>query len=85
VVYHFIYEENPMKTYMTQSEANRELAAGQTHDDLHPGRGILTMPTHEDIAKRAYDIYVKGGHKEGQCKQNWHQAEHELLTSAHQQ
>jgi hypothetical protein len=30
------------------------------------------------IAKRAYDIYMKSGHKDGQCKQNWLQAEHEL-------
>ncbi len=79
-----------MRPYMTQSEANQELAAGQTHDDLrvrddlHPGRGVLAMPVHEDIAKQAYDIYVKNGHQEGHCKQNWHQAEQELRTSAHQ-
>jgi DUF2934 family protein len=69
-----------MNKYSTQSEANRVLAAGQTHGDLHPGRGIITMPTHDDIARRAYDIYVTSGSKRGQCLQNWRQAEHELRT-----
>jgi hypothetical protein len=33
---------------------------------------------HEDIARRAYDIYVKKGRQPGQCRQNWRQAEREL-------
>jgi hypothetical protein len=47
---------------------------------MHPGRGVITIPTHDDIAKRAYDIYVERGRKQGQCEQNWHQAELELRT-----
>jgi len=70
-----------MNKYTTQSEATRILAAKQTHSDLHAGQGVITMPTHDDIAKRAYDIYVKNGRKQGQCKQNWQQAEHELRTA----
>ena len=71
-----------MSKYMTQSEATRTLAAQQTHDDLHPGHGVITVPTHGDIAKRAYDIYVNNGRKQGHCKQNWQQAEHDLRTGA---
>jgi hypothetical protein len=56
------------------------LEAGETQGDLHAGRRVLTMPTHDDIAVRAYRIYIKNGSKEGQCKQNWHQAEHDLRT-----
>ena len=67
-----------MDKYTTRSEATRTLAAQQTHNDLHPGHGVITMPTHDDIAKRAYDIYLKNGCKQGQCKQNWLQAEHDL-------
>ena len=59
-----------MNKYTTQSEATRNLAAQQTHSDLHPGHGVIAAPTHDDIAKRAYDIYVKTGRKQGQCKQN---------------
>lgn len=69
-----------MKKYMTQSEATQKLAAEQTHNDMHPGHGVITLPTHDDIAKRAYQIYVKTGWKQGQCKQNWHLAEHDLRT-----
>jgi len=35
-------------------------------------------PSHEDIARRAYDIYERRGRKPGQCQENWHQAEREL-------
>lgn len=69
-----------MNKYMTQSEATQILAAQQTYGDLHPGTGVVTMLTHDDIAKRAYDIYVQNGRKQGQCKQNWQQAEHDLRT-----
>jgi hypothetical protein len=67
-----------MKNDMTQSKATQELAAQQTHGDLHPGHGVIATPTHAEIARRAYDIYVKNGRKQGQCKQNWHQAEADL-------
>jgi hypothetical protein len=70
-----------MSKYTTQSEAKRDIAAQQTHMDMHPGHGIITMMTHGDIAKRAYDIYLKTGRKQGQCQQNWFKAEHELRAA----
>jgi hypothetical protein len=73
-----------MNKYTTQSEASRILAAGQTHNDLHPGRGVIDFPTHDDIAHRAYDIYVTSGCKQGHCHENWHLAEHELRNANHQ-
>jgi hypothetical protein len=72
-----------MNKYTNQSEATRELAAGQTHDDMHPGHGVIAPPAHETIARRAYDIYVKHGCQQGHCKQNWAQAVHELLRAGH--
>lgn len=36
-------------------------------------------PTHEDIARRAYQIYVEKGRPQGQSEQNWKQAEREQL------
>ncbi len=72
-----------MSKYTTQSEAKRSLSAGQTHDDLHPGHGVIATPTHDAIATRAYEIYVASGSKHGQCKQNWKQAEHDLAKKAH--
>jgi hypothetical protein len=72
-----------MNKYTTRSEAARTLAAGQTHDDLHTGHGVISMPTQADIANRAYDIYVKSGCKQGHCNENWREAEHELKTANH--
>lgn len=72
-----------MNKYTTQSEATRILAAQQTHSDPHPGHGVLAMPSHAEIAKRAYDIYLKSGAKPGHCTQNWQKAEHDLRTADH--
>ena len=72
-----------MNKYTTQTQATRILAAGQNHSDLHAGRGVIAMATHDEIALRAYDIYVKSGRKQGQCTKNWHEAEHELKTANH--
>jgi Protein of unknown function (DUF2934) len=67
-----------MKKYPTRSEETQILAAGQTHNDMHPGHGVIAEPTHDDMALRAYGIYADNGCKPGRCLQNWHQAEHEL-------
>jgi hypothetical protein len=80
MIQYFTYKEHSMSKYTTQSEAKRALAAGQTHGDLHPGHGVFTLPTHDDIAARAYEIYVESGRTQGHCKQNWQQAEHDLRT-----
>jgi len=52
-----------------------------------PSNGQSHAPTHAQIAKCAYDIYIEHGRADGRCKQNWHQAEEELahraLTAAH--
>jgi Protein of unknown function (DUF2934) len=80
----FHLQGESMNKYTTRSEATQSLAAGQTHDDLQRGRGVIAVPTHNDIAHRAYDIYVKNGWKQGQCKQNWHQAEKELRMPGRQ-
>lgn len=42
------------------------------------GAGVSAVPTHDDIAQRAYDIYVANDCRPGQCQQNWLQAEQDL-------
>lgn len=37
-----------------------------------------TQPTHEQIAKRAYEIFLARGAGHGQHEQDWAQAEREL-------
>jgi len=43
---------------------------------------VAVLPTHEQIAARAYDLYVAGGRQPGQCERNWLQAERELIGEA---
>lgn len=37
-----------------------------------------TSASHDDIARRAYEIYNESGRKQGRCRANWNQAEREL-------
>lgn len=49
--------------------------------DIFRSRSTPTVtPTHDDIAKRAYEIYTQKGNREGDSEQNWKQAEQELRT-----
>jgi Protein of unknown function (DUF2934) len=77
----FTYSGASMHAHLTHSEAPRALTVEPSHNDLHPGRGVIASPSHDDIANRAYDIYVKNGCQQGQCEKNWHQAELELRTN----
>lgn len=52
------------------------------HSDARPSEGgkptERPAPSQEEIARRAYEIYVSKGSKPGRCRQNWLQAELEL-------
>ena len=63
---------------MSHSKETHAPAAQQTSNAAHTAVAAAAMPTHDDIAKRAFDIYVKTGRRQGQCKQNWQQAEQAL-------
>ena len=67
-----------MSKYMTKSKATQMSAMQQAHKAPHHGPVAATMLTHEDISRRAYEIYVENGCKEGQSEQNWLQAEQEM-------
>jgi hypothetical protein len=43
-----------------------------------PARGGSTPPTHEQIAARAYEIYLARGGFDGRSEDDWLQAEREL-------
>jgi hypothetical protein len=50
----------------------------QAHGIPCPKSAQTTKPTIDDIAKRAYEIYLEKGCQQGQCEENWKQAEQEL-------
>ncbi len=70
-----------MHSHLTHSQVPRPVAIEPTPNDLVTGSGVIAMPTHDQIAIRAYDIYVKTGREPGRCKRNWHQAETELRSA----
>ena len=79
-----------MNNYVVQPKPTREFQAPQK--SAKPQSGAVSppgspvpstsssprTPSHDEIARRAYDIYLKTGSKQGRCKQNWLQAENEL-------
>jgi hypothetical protein len=39
---------------------------------------VVTTLSHDGIAHRAYEIYLRSGMREGRCTHNWYQAEYDL-------
>lgn len=52
------------------------------HRSASPKPSTPVVPTHDDIARCAYDLYDKRSRQEGQCEQNWLQAERDLRDKA---
>jgi hypothetical protein len=71
----------PIRSHMTaprQITTPQVPVPQQAHDIPRPKQVPTAKPTLEDIAKRAYEIYVEKGCQQGQCEENWKQAEQEL-------
>jgi hypothetical protein len=56
------------------AESNSTVKAAPTHETKAKTPTDLTPR----IAKRAYELYEEGGHKEGAARQNWEKAESEI-------
>ena len=67
-----------MSKYMTKSKTTQMSEMQQAHKAPHTGLVATDMLTHEDISRRAYEIYIENGCNEGQSEQNWLKAEQEL-------
>jgi hypothetical protein len=68
--------------YIKESKAKQVSAAQQTQKGLQIV-SVAVMPTHKEIAKRAYEIYIENGRRQGQSEQYWLQAEQELKNRKH--
>ena len=64
-----------MKTIMRKAQVKS--GSGSSWDHVDP-KGVYSAPTHSDISRRAYEIYVNKCCLTGECKKNWLQAESEL-------
>jgi hypothetical protein len=70
-----------MYGHRDHSHSTAALPTTQSHKEEHSACCGSATPSHDAIAHRAYDIYVKAGSKPGHCKQNWQQAETELQSA----
>lgn len=70
-----------------QAPVNRPAAAprsnpvGQTGASYGGGNGTSRRPTHDEIARRAFEIWQAKGRPQGQDAAHWVQAERELTSS----
>jgi len=67
---------------MTATPSSNPQLPSQSKVTAAGGGAFTTLPTHEQIARRALEIYIASGRVEGRSEQNWLQAERELLTEA---
>jgi hypothetical protein len=87
----FDRKESSMSKYMDKSrlpqvfttqqpKAAQVPAPQQTNDTPRPRPVATATPTHEDIARRAYQIYVEKGCPQDQSEQIWRQAEQDIKS-----
>ena len=54
-----------------------------TGDNPNAVANLAVQPTHEDIARRAYQLYEERGGEHGRDQDDWFQAERELQQFLH--
>jgi hypothetical protein len=74
-----------MTTFATEKRIPHPFARVQLPPPIPSGEKLPlppTPPTHEQIARRAYDIYIAHGRTDGRSEMDWRQAEEELAHAA---
>jgi hypothetical protein len=67
-----------MNTFTTESKTAQTYPTQQKPGYGRQGQVVPLMPEHAEIAKRAYEIYIKKGQRQGQSVRDWLQAENDL-------
>jgi hypothetical protein len=70
----------PVRNERNQDAKTRSLGAVDTGTENLTSNDAVRA-THNDIARRAYDLYEQRGCITNQCRQNWLQAERELRNA----
>jgi hypothetical protein len=71
--------KSPQVFISGQPNASQTSAPQPIHEISHPRPIAAGTPAQEDIARRAYQIYLEKGRPQGQSESIWKQAERELL------
>lgn len=68
---------------LTQTIGTPATVPSATGDSRNAVENLAIEPTHEDIARRAYQLYEERGGEHGRDLQDWFQAERELRLFLH--
>jgi hypothetical protein len=71
-----------MITTVTQKRPPQTFTPLAAQRAVPSSNGHSRLPTHEQIAKCAYDIYIEHGRADDRSEQNWLQAEEELAHAS---
>ena len=71
-----------MNKYVNDSKARQVSAAQRTEKDSQTAT-TAAPPSHKEIARRAYEIYIENGRRQGHEVEYWLQAEQELKNRKH--
>lgn len=66
------------ETIKVQQQSGQVTAPKPIQDISQSKLSGFVTPSHEEIAMRAYEIYVQLGRPQGQSEQIWHQAEQDI-------
>jgi hypothetical protein len=73
-----LLSEEPATEFLPEEVASAPLAkTGEEHSEFYRDAGILS-PTHEQIAQRAYELYLARGGVHGYEREDWLEAEKQL-------
>ena len=74
-----------MTTFAAEKRVSQPFKREQMPPAIPVGNGqprLSAHPTHEQIARRAYDIFIAHDRTDGHCEMDWRQAEEELAHAA---
>jgi hypothetical protein len=70
------------QTITVQQQSGQVTAHQPIHEIPQPKAAGVVSASHEEIAMRAYEIYVQLGCPQGQSEQIWQQAEQDIRNKA---
>lgn len=67
---------------LNQLAGTRATVPAATSDSPNPVERLAREPTHDEIARRAYELYEQRGGEQGRDREDWFHAERELRQIA---
>jgi hypothetical protein len=75
-------DASPKTTRTRKTASSAKTAATATRPRSRAKAEANDAPSHEQIALRAHELYVRSGHQQGREQEFWLEAERQLLDEA---